>query len=580
MTSMRRLAPGLTAAIGTGAAAAVTLGLLAGVAMFAAVAGPRESLGVRTRALQHVFATAPAAARSVQATADWQTAASGAGVFFGGGEISSFSGDEITEVTGFLAAALTASGVPLLPQSADWSSLTTAYNPVSGEAKSARASAGVPPRMEVTFRDPLAGNSRLVSGREPGQVRLAGGQSGRAVFGVAVTPATAARFGLRPGSRLRLSLASRPVTLVVTGIVRPVRPAGTFWTLDPDAAAPSLNQPLGGGPPYWVGAAFVGPGELAGLQAVFGPQDMQLLWDLPLALGGVTADQAQSLANRLNRAASQAGTGLPGTLLNEISPAITVGLTGALTAFAASQAAIGAVLALLFTSLIVIGLVVVLLAARMLTERRDGELAGLRARGASLRQLAALMLRGSALVILPAAAAGAGLAVAVTPGAGPPLAWWLGGATLLIALAGPAAITVRRHRTVELSPDRAADLAAARRTTARRRVAEAALVAACAGGLIVLHDQGSSQVGGLDLYTSAAPVLVAVPVALVILRLGPLALRGLLRLAAPAGRGGRLRRAGDRGACRAQRSAARLRPRARAGRGRLRRHDQRRGEPR
>jgi putative ABC transport system permease protein len=532
MTGMRRIARWLAAATGTGVAAAIALGLLAGVVVFAAVAGPRESLGARTRALQQMFTATPAAGRSVQAAADWQQAASHAVLYGDVGPIRALGGGEISQVRQQLAGALAAVPLPLSPPSSDWASLSTAFNPVSGEARSAQASAGVPPQMELILRDSLARHSRLVSGREPGQVRLAG-RARAAAFGVTVTTATAARFGLRPGSRLTLGLPGRPVTLVVTGIIRPARPAEAFWTLDPDAAAPSLNRPLRDAPPYWLGAAFVGPGELAGLQTVFGLQDMSLVWDYPLALGGVNADQAPDLAARLNRAAAQAGAGSPGTLLNAVGPAITSGLVGGLTAFAATQAAVQAVLWLLFTSLTVIGVVVVWLAAVLLVERRRGEFAQLRARGASLRQLAALMLRGSVLVVLPAAAAGAWLAVALTPGGGSRLAWWLGGAALLVAIAGPAWIAARRNRTVNLAPGRAADLAAGRRMAARRWVAEAALVAACVGGLIVLRQQGLSAAGGLNVYTSAAPVLLAVPAALLVLRLCPLLLRGLLRLASP-----------------------------------------------
>jgi putative ABC transport system permease protein len=65
----------------------------------------------------------------------------------------------------------------------------------------------------------------------------------------------------------------------------------------------------------------------------------------------------------------------------------------------------------------------------------------------------------------------------------------------------------------------------------RRIVAELTLVAAAAGGLVVLHLQGA-QPGDLDLYTAAAPVLVAVPAAALAVRLFPLGVRGLLRLTA------------------------------------------------
>lgn len=67
---------------------------------------------------------------------------------------------------------------------------------------------------------------------------------------------------------------------------------------------------------------------------------------------------------------------------------------------------------------------------------------------------------------------------------------------------------------------------------ARRWAAEAAAVALAAGGLIVLRQQGLPRGGGINFYVSAAPVLVAVPAAVLVVRLSPLALRGLLRLAA------------------------------------------------
>ncbi|HLX47466.1 MAG TPA: FtsX-like permease family protein [Streptosporangiaceae bacterium] len=510
----RRLASWLSAAAGTGIPAAVTLGLLAGVTMFAAVAGPRQSLGVRTRALQRMFATATAAQRSVQATADWQTVenANGGPLALG----------QVTTATGQIAQQLAAAHLPMAPAAADWTALTTAYNPLLNPPASAISQPGAVPQIELTFRDSLTRNSRLVAGHYPGQ-------AGRGLQ-VAVTQATAARFGLHPGSRLTLSLPGGTTVLLVTGIIRPSGPRSTFWTLDPDAAAPTIDSRGRGSDSltYWAGAAFAGPAGFARLQTIFGSQDLQLLWDYPLNLAGLTADQVQPLEDDLLRAAAQAGS-----LIALFSPAVNSGLIGSLAAFASTQAAIEPVLSLLFIGLTVIGAVVVWLAAWMLAERRGAEYDLMRARGASLRQLAAVALRGAALVILPAAAAGAAAAVAVTPGGGDPLAWWLGAVALLAALAGPAWIAARRHRTVDLAPDRVLERAASRRTALRRWVAEATLVAACVAGLIVLRQQGLPEVGGVDVYTGAAPVLAAVPAALIILRLSPPVLRGLLRLATP-----------------------------------------------
>ena len=64
----------------------------------------------------------------------------------------------------------------------------------------------------------------------------------------------------------------------------------------------------------------------------------------------------------------------------------------------------------------------------------------------------------------------------------------------------------------------------------RRLVAEVTAVAASVAGLVVLHDQGVSASGGINLYLAVTPVLVTIPVVLIVLRLYPLAVGGLLRL--------------------------------------------------
>ena len=46
-------------------------------------------------------------------------------------------------------------------------------------------------------------------------------------------------------------------------------------------------------------------------------------------------------------------------------------------------------------------------------------------------------------------------------------------------------------------------------------------------GLVVLRDQGLPAGGGINLYLAITPVLVAIPVVVVMLRLYPLAVRGL-----------------------------------------------------
>ena len=105
-----------------------------------------------------------------------------------------------------------------------------------------------------------------------------------------------------------------------------------------------------------------------------------------------------------------------------------------------------AVLLLLFASLTVIVVVVILLAARIVVARRDDELVMLRNRGASSRQVAMLVLRGVAPAVIPAAAAGAALDLAIIPGTSIATGWKQAAAVLAVALAGPPLIAVWRHR--------------------------------------------------------------------------------------------------------------------------------------
>ena len=194
-------------------------------------------------------------------------------------------------------------------------------------------------------------------------------------------------------------------------------------------------------------------------------------------------------------------------------------------------------LLLLSVSLIVIAAAVILLAARMLVVRRGGELAMLRARGGSLRQVTALMLRGALVAAVPAAAAGAAIAVAVIPGdaAAAGLGWLLAGITVAVALAGPALIAAWDYRKPAPAANPARILSAEtgpRRRAWRRPVAEVTACAACVAGLVVLRGQGVPAGGQVNPLLMLAPVLVAVPVVLIMLRLYPLAVRGLLRLSA------------------------------------------------
>jgi putative ABC transport system permease protein len=506
-------------ATGTGAAATVVLALLVLGCVFVAVAGPRESLATQTQALRKTFAGGSPLASSVVATSNWnQFTADLQGEFFVSNQQTAFvTSQQLGEVTTQLRGDLAGDGVPAAPASADWAGLTPATVPLVSGAKQGPAYLDrQPAKLEVLYREPFTRYTSLIAGHYPGT-----GMG--STIEVAVSEQTAARLGVHPGSRLRIFGNAGVVTLVVTGIVRPRFPHSTFWTSDPPAAAPDHVAPFRG-PAYWVIAAFAGTGAAGQVQQVFNATTITMQWQIPVSVSGVSANQVQALYAALNRAANQTPrlSGDVAAVAGDLT--ITTGMLTPLATFIATQSAVSDVAWLLFASLTVIAAAVLLLAARMLAVRRAAEFTLMRARGASVRQIAALTLRGCAIACVPAAAAGAALAIVLVPHAWPAAAWWLAGITVLAALAGPAAIAGWRCR-LRRRP------AGPRRATRRRLVAEAALCAAAIGGVIVFRSQqAAAGTGGINLYTAVAPVLIAIPAVVIIARLYPLALRVLLRM--------------------------------------------------
>ena len=96
-----------------------------------------------------------------------------------------------------------------------------------------------PPQLELLYRSGLGRNTRLVSGALPSagrarhRHRRRDDPAGRRHPGHRGPVRPAPGFpaaGRRPGG-------------LVTGIIRPLRPASSFWTVDPVAAAPQLTYP-------------------------------------------------------------------------------------------------------------------------------------------------------------------------------------------------------------------------------------------------------------------------------------------------------------------------------------------------
>ena len=505
-TLWQRLRAAWVTLTGTGAAASVAFGLLVFASVLASLAIPRESAGLRTAALQRVIAASQPGDQAVTATAVMVDPVAGVPI--------QFLAPDIAASGASLRSRLVAAGVPIASDPPAWSGLATDYIQITGAAQAAGYGT---PQFELAYRTPLVRYSRIVAGRLPA------GSAASGVLQTAVTSATAARFGLRVGSRLHAG----PEQLVVTGVIQPVLPASAFWSANPLAARPVLTPATSAGPSYWTGTLFIGPGALQGIESILNAV-MNATWWYPAALGRLTAGQAGGLEAGLGGLASSGATVI--TPESPVSATITSQIPSILSPFIAGETAAAPVLELLYVSLAALGAVVVLLGARLVAQRRAAEFTLMRARGAALYQLGWLVFRSSVVIAVVAGAAAAALAIGLTPGDSDAVAWWLAGVTIVVTIAGPVLISVIPQRVAAPVAGRTRRRAGGRRSATRRIIVEAVLVAAAIGGLIVLRNEGLTS-GNSGVYQSAAPVLIAIPVAVVVLRCYPFLVRELARIA-------------------------------------------------
>ena len=257
---------------------------------------------------------------------------------------------------------------------------------------------GIPAQVEVTYPYPVADHMRLVAGSMPDTSPSSGIQ-------VVVTAQTASAWGLRPGSQvaviapLQTTISgngppnpSFKLNLDVTGIVEPTDPDSSFWKADPLLAAPNLYVSQS---KLWEGAFIADPGEIAMMQEIFGLAGLSIRWELPVATTGLRA-QAPALYSEMKQFTLQTPqlTGLLAPMSNALSTSSA--LLGPLATLVAASNGVNVLLWMVYVGLAVAGVVMMLLAARMVAARRSAEMAVRRARGASLAApvLARVLRRG------------------------------------------------------------------------------------------------------------------------------------------------------------------------------------------
>ncbi|WNF27073.1 ABC transporter permease [Streptomyces sp. C11-1] len=506
-------APWIRTRLRTAPGAAVALAVLVLVTAFLAAAFPRAVDAYETKGLRHDILTADPN-RSVVEVARPQP-----GLELPQGQREAeMRGPQLTRVGGELLKALPA------PLRADTSSVAygvrTTRPVVATEPWLPRPDAA-PPRLTYAAQLGLREHATLSSGAWPATTGPVTSDS-RAVEG-AVTEETAAELKVKVGATLAVPTASgETVTVRITGIVAPRDPHGSYWSADPLLRSPSLvPDPASPFPTYfWAGTVLLA--EDAAPVLLSTATEPALYWRLPPDPAALTGPDGPRLASVL--ASLESGPGLLKT--REIAgdtAMVRSGLGHIVAANARMREAISPVIAVAALGIASVATVVLLMTGALIGGRRRGELALLRSRGASLRGIGGRLLAETAVTVLPAAALGLLLAVLVV-GEG---RWWPGtlaaaGTGLLVCLALPLRTTLQHIRpTLHGARE---DMVSAR-PSRRRTVAELTLLVLAVGAVTALLRRGTSTGGGTDLLVSAAPVLVALIAALVLVRLYPLPLR-------------------------------------------------------
>jgi len=391
--------------------------------------------------------------------------------------------------------------------------------------------AGEVPVLQAAAVAGIAANAVLTGGSWPGAPRI------DEPIPAALPASAAADLGLRIGSVLRLRdpASGALVTVRVTGLYRPRRSAAAYWQID-------VNGPGG----VTIGGGFASYGPAVVSPAVFsrvgsrGPliKPTQASFVVLPRVASITPAELTPLAARITTmtsAISSAGqltgtSAMPKTLANA----------------AAGQAAAKTLVVISGLQLLLLAAAALALASRLLANNREWETALLAARGAARRQLIAPSLAEAVVAVAASAAAGvvAGswLSTALLnhltgqsrQAAAPGAAVWLAGAGLVVLCVGIAiwpAARPARLADVRVRRGRAAAVATAVTAGADIALLVIAVLAVRELRSYSVADQVASGTG-IDPVIAVAPVLALAGLAVLPLRLLPLAAKGLERVTA------------------------------------------------
>lgn len=329
---------------------------------------------------------------------------------------------------------------------------------------------------------------------------------------------------------MRWSVGEQRSVRSPTGLVQAFELSGVFDATDADGAIwqinPSIVEPFlyddGNSTPTVTATGFVNSASVEAAYRVMGGLSTRAWY--PVSASEVGFTEATALLQNLREFTSARH------LIAGADPLTGVGsftfsseLVGSLEAVEAKAASTVAVLSMALAGPLGVVLAVLALGARAVTDRRRAGLSLAAARGASRAQLRGVMAVEGILLGVPAAAIGVGLAALLLPAAvgaaatALPLLLGLAPAVLLASAASGARMRTERN-----------DLGNARGSRART-IVELIVVGLAALAVVLLLRRGLTSASGptVDPLLAATPLLLALAVCVIVLRLYPYPLRAI-----------------------------------------------------
>ncbi|MER5983021.1 ABC transporter permease [Streptomyces sp. NPDC001787] len=510
-------APWIRTRLRTAPGAAAALAGLVLLTSFLAAAFPRSVEAYETRGLRHDIVSASPARSILEVTSPLPDPELGPDM-----QDAAVRGAGLAEVDTALKKMMPAPIRPDLPRSS-YGVHTT--DPAAATERWLDRPNGLDPKLTLATPSGLDKHSRLRSGQWPkarGDVSV----DSREVE-AAVTAETASALKIKVGSTIAVPTRNgEPLTVRVTGIITPLRPAESYWSVEPLFKAPVLTPtpptPRGGSEPlfFWTAALLLPQDAAPALLATMNKPEVY--WRIAPDASRLTGLDVAGLRSAV--ASLESGPELL-NVRETVGPtaALTTSLDDIVLSHSQMRSAIGPVVTVAGVGIGAVAAVVLLMTGALIGGRRHSELALMRSRGGSLRGIGRRLFTETAVTVLPAAALGLLLAVlAVGQARLWPAVTAAAVTAALVCVALPLRTTLQ-HIRPQLHGARDDMMTA--RPSQRRTIAELTLLVLAIGAVAALRRRGTDAGGGTDLLVSSAPVLVGLIAALVLVRLYPLPLR-------------------------------------------------------